>query len=108
MKTDTVRIAERFLAKVRYAGVRISRAYLFGSHAKGGATGVSDIDVCIVSPQFGVDPIGEMVKLRQIALTIDSRIEPIPLSEEGFGDRYSTLTSEIKRYGRPIATGGGF
>ncbi len=106
--TEAARITERFLRRVQAAGIPVSLAYLFGSHAKGGATGVSDIDVCIVSPVFGVDPIGEMVKLRKIALTIDSRIEPIALSEEGFSNRYSTLTSEIKRYGRPIAIASGF
>lgn len=106
--TEVAHVVARFLTQVQEAGIPVSRAYLFGSHAKRGATYVSDIDVCVVSPQFGKDPIAEMVKLRQIALTIDSRIEPIPLSEQGFGDRYSTLTSEIKRYGRPIAVGGGF
>lgn len=106
--TDAPTIVARFIAQVQEAGISVSRAYLFGSHAKGIGTQASDIDVCVVSPQFGEDPIGEMVKLRRIALTIDARIEPIPLSEESLEDRYSTLTSEIKRYGRLIAAGGGF
>ena len=91
-----------FLDRVHKAGIPVSCAYMFGSHAKGTATEYSDIDVCIVSPQLGIDPIAELVKLRQLAYPIDSRIEPIPLSDEGFNDPYSTLVSEIRRYGKPV------
>lgn len=104
--TNVAHAVARFLALVQEAGIPVSRAYLFGSHAKGGASPTSDIDVCVISPEFGRDPIAETVRLRQISLAIDSRIEPIALSELGLEDRYSTLVSEIKRYGVPLGNGG--
>lgn len=97
-----VGIAQLFLAKVKNSGIPVSAAYLFGSHAKGTAKQYSDIDICIVSPKLGKDPIAEMVILRKIAHTVDSRIEPIPLSPADLNDQFSTLIAQIQKYGRPI------
>lgn len=50
---------ERTLAAVRYlkgrlrrSGLRVSKAVLFGSHARGEATPDSDIDVAVISEGF--------------------------------------------------------
>ncbi|OGM23761.1 hypothetical protein A3D00_05195 [Candidatus Woesebacteria bacterium RIFCSPHIGHO2_02_FULL_38_9] len=99
---DVVSTAKKFVDAVRHSGVFVSNASIFGSYAKGNATNASDIDVCIVSPQFGKDYIGEMVSLRKIALGFDSRIEPIPLTPKDLKDPYSTLASEIRKYGITI------
>lgn len=99
---DAVAKAQVFIDSVRNSGVVVSHASVFGSWAKGTADGESDIDVCIVSPNFGKDYIAEMVSLRKISLSIDSRIEPIPLTPEDFTDPYGTLASQIRKYSLPL------
>jgi predicted nucleotidyltransferase len=94
--------AKAFLSQLKHAGIPITNAYLFGSYAKGTATKDSDIDICLLSPAFGKDPIAEMVKLRMIAFPIDSRIEPIPFHTDDWNDTYSPLLSEIRKFGKHI------
>lgn len=96
---DSFKKAQSFVDLVRDSGILVSNASVFGSHAKGTATKDSDIDVCIVSPVFGKDYFQEMVNLRKIALKIDSRLEPVPFNLIDIADPYSTLASEIKKYG---------
>lgn len=102
--TDITPLLRQFIEKLIEQGIPVTEAYLFGSYANGKATQYSDIDVCIVSPALGKDPIGEMATLRRIAYPIDSRIEPIPLHTTDLEDRYSTLVSEIKHYGKLISS----
>lgn len=96
--TQGILLAQQFIDLVRTKGIQISKGFVFGSWIKGIATEDSDIDVCLVSPSFGKDYIQEMIDLRKIALTIDSRIEPIPLTPTDFADPLSTLSSEINKY----------
>lgn len=99
---DARKIAQSFVDAVRRSGTTVTSASLFGSYAKGTATDDSDIDVCVVSPQFGNDYIDEMVGLRKIALTIDSRIEPVPLAPKDASDRLASLPVEVRKYGVPL------
>ncbi len=99
---DALVNAQVFIDRVRDSGVFVSHASVFGSWAKGTAHTESDIDVCVVSPDFGKDYIAEMVRLRKISLSIDSRIEPIPLTPEDFADPYGTLASQIRKYSLPL------
>ena len=45
--------------------VCVARIILFGLLARRDATAVSDIDLLVVSPDFGRDPLADMVLLRQ-------------------------------------------
>ncbi len=96
---DVRKIASNYIDEVKRSGILVEKAFLFGSYAKGKANKYSDIDVCVVSPVFGDDYIGNMVSLRKIALAVDSKIEPIPFAPGDLEDRYSSLASEIKRTG---------
>lgn len=96
--TDAIQKAQTFVDAVRNQGILVSTASVFGSQIKGTATPISDIDVCIVSPTFGQDYIDEMIKLRKIAILIDSRIEPIPFTPEDYNDSLGTLSSEIRKH----------
>ena len=89
----------RYIHLLKEKGIDISKVILFGSHAKGMAKPDSDIDLAIVSSQFGKNNWKEMVLLRKIALEIDSHIEPLPFSPKDIEDRYSTLSEEIRKYG---------
>jgi predicted nucleotidyltransferase len=45
--------------------IRLDRIVLFGSRARGEATEDSDIDLLVISPDFGRDPLADMVLLRE-------------------------------------------
>lgn len=87
-----------FLQKLRNAGYHISRAYIFGSYVSGKIDEWSDIDVVVVSPQISDDRFEERIRLTEIALSIDDRIEPLPFSIEGFNDD-DPLVRQIKNQG---------
>lgn len=100
---DINAIAQKYVQNIKNSGVPVLDAYLFGSYAKGNPHKDSDIDICIVSDSFGNDYIKESVNLRKLAFGIDSRIEPIPFTPDDLNDKYSTLASEIKKYGIPVS-----
>lgn len=99
LSKSTIGKINTFTQMVKQQGISISKVILFGSYAKGGTHADSDIDVAIVSTQFGKDTVEEMMMLRKIALKVDSRIEPVPFCPEDLDDDLSTLAQEIKRYG---------
>lgn len=100
--TDPVSISRKFVRELTAKGIQISKAYLYGSYAKGKARPYSDIDICVVSPDFGKDLINEMVKLRQISRSVDDRIEPLPFGIDDMNDPYDPLAAEIRRFGQSI------
>jgi uncharacterized protein len=96
---NTIEKIHRFAALLKLQGVKVSKLIVFGSYAKGRARTDSDIDVAVISSQFGSDTMEDMLMLRKLAIQIDSYIEPVPLSPQDFNDRYSTLIQEIKQTG---------
>ena len=80
---------------------QVEAAYVFGSQVKNAATEWSDIDLAVVSPDFG-DRFEERLNLMRLAARIDDRIEPNPSTPEDF-DANDPLVSEIKRTGVRVA-----
>ena len=93
-------IVRKFIALLRN-DKRISKIFLYGSHAKGLATEWSDIDLAVVSPDFSGDLFEERVRLMKSGLMIDDRIEPSPFRPEDF-DENDPLVSEINKSGIEI------
>lgn len=79
---------------------RVKSAYLYGSYARGAAKDWSDIDLAIISPDFG-DMFEERLELMRLAVSMDDRIEPHPFRPEEFNDN-QPLASEIRRTGIAI------
>jgi len=94
---------DKFVQMLEQEGITVSKVILFGSYAKGKTYADSDIDIAVVSTQFGRDVTEEMMLLRKIALKVDSHIEPIPFCPEDLDDNFSALVQEIKRYGIDVA-----
>ena len=80
---DNVRL---FLDKLRTNGMVIRKAYIFGSYVSGKADKWSDIDIAVVSPQIGNDRFEERVRLTEIAISVDDRLEPLPFNQDTFSD----------------------
>jgi len=104
-KSETEKIY-KFVRLLKQQGISVSKVIIFGSYAKGNANPDSDIDIAIVSSQFGQDIVEEMMLLRKIALKVDSHIEPVPLSPDDLNDNFSTLAQEIRQYGVDVGTTG--
>lgn len=81
------------------AGVQVEQLILFGSHAKGTAHKWSDLDVCVVSPQFGKNSFDEGVMLMRVRDDRLLDIEPHPYNPKDLEDKYDPLASEIRKYG---------
>lgn len=85
--------ALKFAQILRGQGIAVEKLIVFGSYVKNKASGESDIDLCIVSPAFGKDPVEELQFLFKQTRKVDTRIEPIPVSP---------LILEIKKFGKEI------
>ncbi|MBC7084296.1 MAG: nucleotidyltransferase domain-containing protein, partial [Firmicutes bacterium] len=83
--------------------VPVEKAILFGSYAAGQATPDSDIDIAVISPDFGKDYVEEAVMLKRISEDIDLDISPRPYSLDEYrkASRGQFLYDEILRRGRP-------
>lgn len=95
-------VALKFAKFIENQGIPIQKLIIFGSYAKKKANQDSDIDLCIVSPKFGKDHIGELQFLLKQRQYIDSRIEPIPLSSKHYKEIESPLVYEIRKFGKEI------
>ena len=81
-------------------GIRVQKMILYGSRASGRHRKYSDIDVAVVSPDFGKDRFREGVMLFKVACEIDARIEPVPISVESYEkDTWIPLIHEIREKG---------
>ena len=101
-KDQVTKTAKKFIDEVKKNKIPFTKAYLFGSYAKGTARKWSDIDICIISDAFAGKKWDENEKkLWRIRRNIDARIEPVGISTEEFRSS-SPLVSEIRSTGIPI------
>ena len=82
--------------------IPVQQLIVFGSQVKGTAKPWSDIDVCVVSPQFGHDYHAERVSLMNIRNTEFVDIEPHPYHPNDLKDKWDGLAAEIRRTGIPV------
>ena len=89
---------QKYLDTVRHADIRVSRAILFGSHARGGAHPDSDIDILVIAPEFDEPYNKKLVDLLwELRVRSDSRIEPIPVGERQWQEDDASAVIEIAR-----------
>ena len=105
-KREILKKLRLFRKAIEEKGIRVDKVILYGSHASGNARTGSDIDVAVVSPDFGKDRFEEGVLLRRIAGKIDYDIEPVPLSPESYeNDTWVPIIWEIRDKGIEIKMG---
>ncbi|MFY9484758.1 MAG: nucleotidyltransferase domain-containing protein [Patescibacteria group bacterium] len=104
--TKMIQLKPRVIAQVKTykqglsdAKIAVDQLIVFGSQAKANARKDSDIDVAVISPQFGKDYHRERVKLMGVVPEKAPDIEPHPLHPKDLNDRWSTFAQEIKRHG---------
>jgi uncharacterized protein len=96
-------IVNQYLAKVKKAGIPVEQAIVFGSQSKGTAKAWSDIDLCIVSPNFGYNRYDERLKLLRLTDSATIDIEPHPYSSQDLAFPLDPLASEIRKFGINIS-----
>jgi predicted nucleotidyltransferase len=89
---------EFFLKRLEEHGIKVEKAYIFGSYSKGLENSLSDIDIAIVSPNLSDDRFTERIRLMKLAHDIDSKIEPVPFNTHTFVEEDS-LAWEIVNSG---------
>lgn len=99
-KNQALKIIKKFVKRLGEEGIFVDRVILYGSYAAGKEQRDSDIDVAIVSRDFGRDRVEEGIVLHRIAGKVDTRLEPVPISVEAYeNDTWIPLIYEIKAKG---------
>lgn len=96
-------IIGRFVEAISLRGIHVEKAILYGSYATGRESKDSDLDVAVISSDFGKDRYREGTMLMKLAWRIDPRLHPVPFSAESFAhDSWIPLVHEIKTNGVEI------
>lgn len=99
---EVTKTVKDYLHLLKKEGVGVEKGILFGSFAKGSAKDDSDIDLCVVAPEFGKDPIAETALLKFHTWDVDPYIEVIPYSPTDLAVEEDPLACEIMKYGKEI------
>ncbi len=100
---EVLEILSEFRVVIERSGIRVSKMILYGSQAGGDIREDSDIDVAVISPDFGRDRYEEGVTLFELAGEVDPRIEPVPVSLELYETgNWLPLIHEIREKGIPV------
>ena len=87
---------------LRKNNIKVEKLILFGSYAKGTQKSWSDIDICVVSPQFGKNRFEERVRLMKLSIVGGENIEPHPYNLRDLKNKWDPLASEINKFGVEI------
>lgn len=98
VKKEILNKLRRFRELLEKEGIPVRKLLLYGSYARGRPRKDSDIDVCVISPAFGKDPLKERLFLFHQAPKIDARIEPVSFSLKDYEtNRVSPLLHQIRK-----------
>lgn len=99
-KREITEKLKKFRSAIEKNGIHVAKMIVYGSYVRGNFHKYSDIDVAVISPDFGKDRFQEGVKLFEIACKIDPRIESIPISLKAYKkDTWIPLIYEIRKQG---------
>lgn len=101
-KKDVKKLAEDLKKTFKKNGVKVSKLILFGSYAKGTPHPWSDVDICVVSPQFGKKSYDDMMKVSKISKQVSYLIEAHPLNPRDLENNIHPLAQEINTIGKKI------
>lgn len=102
--SKVIEIVKKYLDILTKEGIFISKAYIYGSHAKGTATEESDIDLMLVSPLFDENTDRYAPILWLSTRKASYKIEPIAIGQKRFQtDDISPLIEIVRQEGIEIA-----
>lgn len=89
---------KRYIDALRADNLSVERVFLFGSYAKGSQNRWSDLDICVISPDFKNSWEATQYLWSKLPFRISPTIEPIGFNPQDFRAD-STLISQIKKTG---------
>jgi len=101
------KIVKDYIKAVKARNISVEKVFLFGSYVENKADEWSDIDIAIISPDFGKDKyLNECLILREIKREINLLISPEPYSLEEYknAQKGDFLYDEIIKKGKLITT----
>lgn len=98
---DIKQLAVALRSTLRQHQIRAECIVLFGSHSRGRAHAQSDIDLAVISRDFGRDRFLEGSLLNRLAVKVHPDIEAVPIGLNDFLDPapISPILHEIKASG---------
>lgn len=98
---DIKQLAVRLRSLLKAESIRVDCIVLFGSYAKSMAGPESDIDLAVISRDFGQDRFREGTFLNRVAVKVHPDIEAIPMGLRDFLDPspIAPIVHEIKQTG---------
>ena len=100
---EVIKSLQTYIKILNEYGLKIQKAFLFGSYARNEQGPDSDIDVMLISKLFDNYDIKVKAKAWRHTGKVDSRIEPFTIGyERFFSDDDSALVSEVKKEGIEI------
>jgi len=100
---DQIRAAVKEFVRALEPKVRVEQVILYGSYAKGNAREESDIDIAVLSEDFG--RMSELEVIQTLAhqrIYCDSLLMPVGYTPARFNDPDNSFAREIARTGKVI------
>ncbi|MBI4224334.1 MAG: nucleotidyltransferase domain-containing protein [Deltaproteobacteria bacterium] len=99
-KKEVKGVVAEFRRELEKRGISVDRMILFGSYASGKPHPWSDIDVCVLSGQFGKNDFDEMVRISKIAKGVNYLLETFPLNPRDYQEGLHPFSEEIRKKGK--------
>jgi predicted nucleotidyltransferase len=100
---EIIKKIKNYLKDLTEAGIKVKRAFLYGSYAAGNMNEDSDIDLLIVYEEVGADSEQASITAWKLTRKTDTRIEPYLVSPKKFNDNISPLIMSVKKNGIEIS-----
>jgi len=103
---DVEQIVSIFVAELQKHGIRPREVILYGSHARGEATVLSDIDLVVISEDLSKWPALERLEmLSRLAARVEAPLDVLGYTPEEIArsGKDSILWSEITRHGKVLS-----
>ncbi len=99
-----IEMVREYLNELISNGLKIKKAYIYGSYARGTATEESDIDLLLIAPEFD-EKIDEYLPLIWLSTRKSNyKIEPVPIGEKKFNENESSpLIESVRNEGFEVA-----
>ncbi len=94
VSSEIISIVKIFLERLQKDNIRVSKAILYGSYARGTNDEWSDIDLAIVSDDFSGNRVLDKERMIKSIVDINTSISPLPYRPEDF-DESDLFVKEI-------------
>lgn len=102
-QSDVINIVRAYLLVLKQSGIKIDKAFLYGSYARNEASEDSDIDLMLVSSLFDTDDDYVLSKPWIYSGKVDHRIEPVSVGLKRFlTDDTSPIIEIVRQTGLEI------